>query len=65
MAHRSHFLAGAGQQQHPGRSDKAPAALSVSLGVLPTQMGSLGKTEPGPRRVGSCSAYGPHMGSAG
>ena len=59
------ILAGAGQQQHAGRSNKAPAAVSVSLGVLPTQMGSLGKTESGPRRVGSCPAYGPHMGSSG
>ena len=67
MAHCTYSLAGAGQQQHLGHlgSNKAPAAVLASLGVLPTQMGSLGKTKSGPQRVSSCPAYGPHMGRAG
>ena len=63
-AHCSHSLAGAGQQQHPECSNKAPATVSVSLGVRPPQMGSLGEANTGPCRVGSCPMYGSHMGRA-
>ena len=65
MAHCTYSLTGAGQQQHLGHSNKAPAAVLASLGVLPTQMGSLGKTKSGPKRVSSCPASEPHMGRAG